>query len=332
MLTLITGTPREGKTLFSVSLIKKLIDANEKARKEGRDDDVRPLYSTIKGLTFEEVKEAPDDWRELPLKSVVFYDEAQKQYEPDGTKRPRKEYMVELEEHGHKGYDIYLITQDPTFIHAHTRKLVGRHFHVVRVEGQEASRIYRQTSKIINNVESDTILRRLDSEYWSYPKDLYGTYQSAEEHSDSYKSYVPAWLKKSLVALIISAILIGVSGSYAWDFIVGSKTGFKEFKGDEGEASLSNLQPLSRGSSSPSVEVIEHTQDLASDGRQFSMQRVGCVATRTKCQCYDNAGWMMEYEYHECKNTIFKSFGNFGKYEVGERPAIRENKTPVGGS
>lgn len=315
MLGLITGTPREGKTLFAVSLIKKQIDANEKARAEGREDDVRPLYSTINDLVFEEVEIAPDDWRELPNRSVVFYDEAQKQYEPDGTKRPRKGYMVELEEHGHKGLDIYLITQDPTFIHAHTRKLVGYHWHVVRVEGQEASRIYRQSSKVISNVESDTILRRLDSEYWPYPKELYGTYRSAHEHSDAYKSYVPAWLKKSAAALIVSALIIGFSATYAWDFFIGTKTGFQD------NPDVGSQHSLDGSDTAPRLavqETPEHTLERAHDGRQFSMQRVGCISTRTKCHCYDNAGWMMEFEYHECKNTIFKPFSNLGKYEVGE--------------
>ncbi|MEC8567742.1 MAG: zonular occludens toxin domain-containing protein [Pseudomonadota bacterium] len=50
MITLITGTPGSGKTLYAVSLILKYADANKKLLEDGKEP--RYIYSDIDGLNI----------------------------------------------------------------------------------------------------------------------------------------------------------------------------------------------------------------------------------------------------------------------------------------
>ena len=64
---LITGTPGSGKSLFAVAKILEL-------QKQFPD---RELFADIEGLQIDGVERSPEDWRETPENSIIFYDEAQ---------------------------------------------------------------------------------------------------------------------------------------------------------------------------------------------------------------------------------------------------------------
>lgn len=319
MLIMITGTPGAGKTLYTVQMIVKYLKDNEKLIAEGKAP--RLIFARIDGIDIPGVRPAPEDWRKAPKGSVIIYDEAQQIYPPDSKGRSQRSDIADLEVHRHDGYDIIMITQHPTLVHSHVRKLVGRHFHIERVDGKEASRVYRK-DKMIQNIDSEQQLRQCDSDYWTFPKELYGKYDSAEVHNSS--TYFPVWLRKSLGALIVSALIIGFSAVYAWDFFVGSHTGFAD-----DTAPVSESVP-SGGLSKP-VDSIEpafvHTPDHALDGRQYSVQKQGCIVSKTKCQCYDNAGWLMELEDYECRNEINKPYQQLLRSQDNRRDYSSSSET-----
>ena len=119
MIRLITGTPGSGKTLYTVSEIMKVIEKTPE----------RPIFSDIKGLRIDGVQEAPDDWRTAPDGALIIYDECQ--YRTQYTKsRGRNKYqmIIDLTTHRHTGKDIWLITQNPNFLHAVWLQLGGTPF------------------------------------------------------------------------------------------------------------------------------------------------------------------------------------------------------------
>lgn len=79
MITLITGTPGSGKTLFAVTKILEYVKQNQKLLEQGKEP--RMIYANIDGLNIDGVEPAPVDWRDTPDGSVIFYDEIQ-QLEP----------------------------------------------------------------------------------------------------------------------------------------------------------------------------------------------------------------------------------------------------------
>lgn len=95
----------------------------------------RPIfYFNLKSCTIDDWIEIDESqakaWYELPEGSVIFFDEAQKLYRPQKWDKNKPQYYTQLEEHRHKGFDIFLTTQHPMFIDTHVRRLVDEHRHL----------------------------------------------------------------------------------------------------------------------------------------------------------------------------------------------------------
>ncbi|QTD44306.1 zonular occludens toxin domain-containing protein [Ottowia testudinis] len=149
MITLITGAPGSGKTLYCID---KLIQPLIGTRVSGQDDDGasvihdRVIYSNINGLLLDhELVDA--GWLQSLHENkrpgmVVVFDEVQRVWpnRPHGSKKPPAvEY---LETHRHDGIDLILLTQNPQLLDPAVRALIGRHLHMRRVGGIGAAIVY----------------------------------------------------------------------------------------------------------------------------------------------------------------------------------------------
>ena len=200
MITLITGTPGAGKTLYAVSKIIEYTKQNEKLLQEGKEP--RTIYSDIDGLIIKGVEPAPDDWRDTPDGSIIFYDEIQQRNE---FKKSRFENEVcdALQVHRHTGHDIYGITQFPVLLHPSFRAVVGVHLHLHRGWGLTAATVYQWAYCVdAPNAPSNKKLAEHTFRF-NYPKDLYKYYKSATQHT--HKARIP----KRIFAGIAGILLMG---------------------------------------------------------------------------------------------------------------------------
>lgn len=197
MITLITGLPGNGKTLFGLWYIK------QKAEKEGRE----VYYHNIKDLTLDWMAFDAEKWMDLPHGSIIVMDECQFVFakKPNGSKLP--DFYEKLATHRHSGFDIYLITQHPSLIDNFVRQLVGQHFHAVRKFGLERATIY-EWSALNAAPASATSQKAAIPLKWAYPKEVYGYYKSAEVHT----------VKRSIPLKIFLAVgfIVGVLGAGYW--------------------------------------------------------------------------------------------------------------------
>jgi zona occludens toxin len=149
MITLITGAPGSGKTLFCVDkIIRPLIGTTV----DGTDNDGNPstfhrtVFTNINGLLLDHVL-IDGAWLENLATNrepgcVVVFDEVQRVWpnRPVGSKKPPAvEY---LETHRHDGIDVVLLTQNPQLLDPAVRKLIGRHLHMRRVGAFGAAIVY----------------------------------------------------------------------------------------------------------------------------------------------------------------------------------------------
>jgi len=275
MLILITGVPGSGKSLYAVKLIQDYIEQNKQLLNDGQEP--RELYSDIDGLNIEGVQIAPDDWRDCPDGSIVFYDECQQKYGPDGSGRSGREDIQEFETHRHRGFDIVLITQHSKLLHAHIRRLVGRHYHVERQFGTQNAKIYQKDGQI--DTDKPGQLKLADSYMWSYPKKLYGSYKSATLHT--HKASMPKWLKRSFYgAAVIGLILV---------FLIPKSLGF--FTGD---AIAEQITGHSESTILSGNDVIITPANPASP--------VACITMGVKCSCYNAHGFKLDIPFQFCKS------------------------------
>lgn len=195
MITLLTGLPGNGKTLYALWYIK------QKAEREQRE----VFYNNIKDLNLPwTLLDKPEEWMNCPAGSIIVLDEAQFVFpkKPNGAKLP--DHYEQLATHRHHGFDIYIITQHPSLVDNFVRQLVGQHFHAVRKFGMNRATIYEWSS--CNPAPQNPSSQKSAIPFkWSYPKEVFGYYKSAEVHT--VKRAIPA--KIFLAIGFVIAVVVG---------------------------------------------------------------------------------------------------------------------------
>ena len=182
MLTIITGTPGAGKTLYSLDRILK------EYRGDPNSDKWRPIYiNGVPDLDYEffgaDHLEDPEKWYECPEGSVIFIDEGQRIFpqRPPSAAVPQK--CREFETHRHRGFDVIVTTQDANTLDVHLRRLAGRHFHIKRTLGQELAAVLEYDHYQKDPTDHFNKREAISTASWKYNKKLYERYKSAEVHT-----------------------------------------------------------------------------------------------------------------------------------------------------
>ena len=183
-ITLVTGLPGHGKTLWTLATLKPLAEAEK-----------RPVFhNSIPGLAIDGWQTLPaEEWHDLEANSYMLIDECQKVFPVRTRSAAVPKHVSELETHRHKGLDLFLITQHPMLVDTHVRKLVDRHFHVVRKFGTKFATVYEfqgmQDSPEKNKQKNGVVRHE-----WRYPKKVFDWYKSAEVHTVKARLPVRVWM------------------------------------------------------------------------------------------------------------------------------------------
>ena len=189
MITIRTGLPGAGKTLFSIY--------DYIARPPLGAAPVREVY--VSGidlvpdlLPFTPLDE-PTRWMDCPAGSLVVIDESQRFFRNRPPGAPVPDYVAALETHRHLGIDLVLITQDPMLIDKHVRRLAGEHFHAKRTFGLSSITMYRWQRCVDDPLDFHT-KKEAEKVRRTYPKKIYKCYKSAEIHTVKRKIPFRVWL------------------------------------------------------------------------------------------------------------------------------------------
>lgn len=96
---------------------------------------VRTVYSNIEALKIDNVRSLVYDWRQCPNGSIICIDEIQLVKPFDDEKLRRNPIIEELSMHRHRGFDFYIITQQPLKVHGTIRGLIHLHWHATKPFG-----------------------------------------------------------------------------------------------------------------------------------------------------------------------------------------------------
>lgn len=225
---LITGQPRNGKTQRVMPMLYDIQAENDKREKEGKErakiyidvdginGDDTPIHfiDCITTLTKEEKETIwfgthddpakPDNFWCPPYGSYFFFDECHKlEFVKDThgsvSKNPS---TISLNEHGHAGHTIKLITQFPQYIHTHIRGLISEHWHVKRKMGTKWARVYKFDEFKLNPRSDTTMKDAHEVENFFFKKKWQDAYKSASAHEPQ-KIKIPMILLLPVVALIL---------------------------------------------------------------------------------------------------------------------------------
>jgi zona occludens toxin len=318
VITLITGLPGNGKTLYALWWLK------QQAEKDGRT----VYFSGINDCKVPGwIEHEPERWMELPANSVILIDEVQRVMRPRQHGSTVPPFVAALETHRHKGVDLVLITQHPMLLDSNVRRLVGQHFHCVRKFGSHFSTIHEW-----NAVKESCDKNREDSirHEWRFPKEAFALYKSAEVHT--HKRRIPMKVK----LLLALPFIIGGIVYAAWNRLDPHKekaplknafTGETAAAGAAGGATakpgkLTTAEYLKE--QAPRVPGLAYTAPVYDSITQptEAPYPAACLSMGTRCECYSQQATKLDVPIDLC-NTIAKGgfFLAWKQTPRGERPS-----------
>ena len=290
MMFLISAVPGSGKTLRIVGKILKMQSENDKAEAEGKPR--RRIYSNVKGLVIPGVEPAPDDWRDTPQNSIVIYDEAQEIFPATGSSGISKdERVTAMTTHRHTGHDLYFLTQDPIFLDATLRKLVGTHEHLWRASSLQAATVYtwdgHQSSPM-----SSTALKTADESTWAFPKAHYAFYKSASHHT--HKFVMPKkilFLGIALLAVVVGFAWLMFGRADSFSVLRKALPGHAASVSEEGAAAPGAVAAKGSAKRPDSWQAAESLPALS-----------GCAMLSNSCRAWNAEGQQLDISRAECLN------------------------------
>ena len=316
MLTLITGTPGSSKTLQLIDELHGITD--------------RPIYyhgipQLTDSLRWHKLTDAKNWHKEVPDNAIIIIDEVQQIYPTRPPKNPAPEGVQSLETHRHHGWDLYFITQHPTLLDHHARRLVGRHKHIQRNFGMSVATVY-DNNKVMD-ISDRRDLRSANKTQYKFNKKIYGYYKSAEVHTHKVR------LPKKLILIPLLIILPIIAATYGWSVIFDDKTNKKE---QSGIKSLNELQqdyedrskhgtdlptvsPETRrvlyiNQHTPIIEGLPQTAPIYKEVMKVkSFPRPNCIsnASKTVCKCWSQQASRMTVPLYACLNIIENGYFDY---------------------
>lgn len=311
--TLITATPGGGKTALAVQMMSEAVKIG------------RPLFvSGIPELKLSFISVPPiNEWTEMrqdkensdvrmpyftfPENSLIVIDEAQRFFRVRyaGSKVP--DHVAAFETVRHTGVTFLLITQNPSFIDSHIRKLVGQHIHLrdVGVLG----RWYYEWPECANPESFSTAPIK---KKWRLPKSSFGLYKSSSLHIKRKYSMPPVMLLLLVMFLIFvvggwrfyTSMLAKMSLAKQEEFHVESSIVHSEVKNipsvksHDGAEYLAAFVPMVSGYPE-SASAYEHLRQVV------SMPRVaGAICMKEKCVCYTQQGTNAGLDNMQCRSWL----------------------------
>jgi zona occludens toxin (predicted ATPase) len=190
-----------------------------------------------------------------------------------------------METHRHTGHDLVFITQAPTFVHHHIRKLTGKHIHCYRAMGLKGCTLFKWDG-VCDNPNGYHERKLADTERWTYPAELFQCYKSATVHTHKFK--IPSkliWLSGFALLVIGSAVAYGMNSGIA-ETIEGSVSASPTARSAPGDVPSTFNDITLQEVNNASVNLVSVS---------------GCVSGKF-CRCFDRDGNQIDLQPAMCRN------------------------------
>lgn len=316
-ITLVTGTPGAGKTLYTVQeLLAKLVGSLvEVINDKGEQHKIeRTVYTNIRGLLLDHVlidyngPLGADHWHEWAKPGdILVVDEVQLLWpvRPNGSKVPPD--VSALDTHRHRGVDFIVITQVPTNFDRHVSGLVDRHIHVRRIGRSRNCIVYEWDAASRQLRYKDAMNRRP----WRYKSSTFKLYKSSELHTK---------MPRKLPGILWLAILALLAAPFLWVNLAGRITS-KSVQPIE-QAALPR-PPVPGRLPAGAVEVDLASPLLAEDPRQLVVG--GWCGDEGRCRCYGPG--FRPVDVPDCAQLV--ASGRFDLVQPAQTPFAVDQTQPL---
>lgn len=209
MFTIITGLQGDGKTLLMIQTALKLLADNPDRRVYYHDIPEVIIPGFVK---FDD----PKKWYELPPGAIILIDEIQLHWPPIDSKNPINDITKALTLIRKQGHDLICATQDIMQLPKRYRALSKKHIHLIRKFGHEYSTRY-VWEKVEDDPDDYHAKQKAEKDQFHFPKELYGTYKSADIHINRKR------LPKKLILLPIAFLFVLIMFFVAYQVLMGDR-------------------------------------------------------------------------------------------------------------
>lgn len=294
MITIITGTPGAGKTLYTIEkLLQPLIGTQVPVVGDDGVTTIHPrtIYSNINGLLLDhELIDGGDskglrDWHTWAKPgSVIVFDEVQRFWKPRPNGSAVPPDIEALETHRHMGVDFIIITQNVLLVDRNIHALAGRHLHVRRLANTHMAIVYEW-----DHVSRGLLYAKsLNKSPWRYSRKVFELYKSAEAHTKQPRK-IPGLVWFIAAAIVGLSTLGPVTYARLTERINGGKT---STLADAPKTPASGIGARPAAPQVASLPASPAASAPASDPAPVEALPVfaGCIQSKTRCECYDTAG------------------------------------------
>lgn len=291
VITVITGTPGAGKTLYAISkLLLPLVGTTVRQEVDGEVVEYpRTIYTNIRGLMLDhELIDGSGEgglrnWHEWAKPgAIIVFDEVQKVWEPrpNGAKVPPD--IQALETHRHMGVDFVLITQGLPLTDRNLSMLAGRHLHVRRIAAMGVAIVYEWDHASRTLMYSKAVAKHP----WRYDRKVFKLYKSADLHTKQKRS-VPTLMYFVLAGLVGLAVLVPTFKKRMDDRF--GKPVEAAHVAPSGDARVGPVKPAGE----PAAAVSGASAAPAKPDRD-AVAFAGCIRLADRCDCYDVRGGQVD--------------------------------------
>lgn len=330
MLTMITGTPGAGKSLYTVWEIARKVPGS--TLEVDGEAVPRRLLSNIKNLLLEHETIGADElntWHQWAKPGdVIIFDEVQEVWRPRGMGSKVPDCIAALETHRHKGVDIVLVTQHPLLCDPNIRRLINQHLHLRRVTKKMAM-VYEWDH--CSNISS--LKTAIQSRLWHHPSAAYSLYKSAQAHTKPTQR-LPRVFYLGLVALAGAAFLVpNAIGRLQNSFGMGEKSAVvSPAKNGSSIPPTYSSAPKNPASAPPTYSSAADQPPPRTVVGDFQAPPrtvvAGCMVSPVKsCECFDTSGQKVDADPDRCESLTARPVFQLG--DMRESP--RELPPPTDG-
>lgn len=307
MITLITGTPGSGKSVYAVwHEIKTAIEKGRNVYSCGIPKLTLPAIpmadAEARNWHLTASKIDPLDPDEIPLLSTVeegsliVIDEVQRLWRPTGAGAVPPD-IAALETHRHHGIDFVVITQHPSLLHRNVRALVGKHIHL---RATALGNYLYEFPEWCENPQTKSARQSCVRSRYRLPKAAFDLYESASLHVKTSK-------RLPIQYFIFFAVLLGVPvGGFLFVKSVMARNNPPAVvsSSDQKKVPLVGVSLAPAPPGQP-VEVKPDFLNVAMLTPQIDWSKVaGCLATATVCRCYGDAAERLAVPDQACRDAI----------------------------
>lgn len=306
-ITLVTGKPGTGKTVFAIStFLKQNLEKN------------RIVYTLgIPDLKFPHIELTKDDlnkWNErepiegrpgvyelitLQEDSLVIIDEAADVW-PSVHLKVIPEFLQYLRKHRKHALDFLLITQDPHFLHPHVLLNVDRHIHLMT--DWRGTKSYEWPEFCQNPILPSNQNRAVSKSY-KLDKTVFSQFYSATKHLDKPKRAIP----KMVFFAIAMLFIIPAFATYAYQHIIGKVDSYtvtaEKPITDITNETISTVTAIQESTGQQTTSYSSPSLSMVSDSVDWS-QVAACLSNKTNCVCYGHQAQRLNITPDTCNSAI----------------------------